>query len=69
MLVFARTMVDYVVIDTIGGFRYATLAVEIYNLNFGFLEQELAAPLAVLLAIITMGIMYSYLYLFRWRSS
>ena len=69
MLIFARIMVDYVVIETIGGFRHTTLAVEIYNLNFGFLAQELAAPLATLLALMTMGIMYSYIYLFRRRKA
>lgn len=67
MLVFARTMVDYVVIDTIGGYRFRTLSVEVYNLTFGFMEQELAAPMAVLLSVMTFIIMYSYLYLFRWR--
>lgn len=68
MLVFARTMVDYVVIDTIGGYRFRTLSVEVYNLTFGFMEQELAAPMAVLLSVLTFTIMYVYLYLFRWRT-
>ncbi len=67
ILVFARTMVDYVVIETIGGFRHSTLAVEIYNLNFGFFEPELAAPLAALLSVMTISMMYFYLYIFRWR--
>ncbi|MBI2114066.1 MAG: ABC transporter permease subunit [candidate division NC10 bacterium] len=67
VLVFSRVMVDYVVISLMGGYRYATLAVEVVNRYFGYLTYELAAALAVFLSTMTMAIMYGYLYWFRWR--
>jgi iron(III) transport system permease protein len=61
ILVFARTMVDYVVIETIGGSRNSTLAVEVYNLAFGFLSPEAAASLAAMLSLFTIVLMNGYL--------
>lgn len=68
VLVFSRAMVDYVVIQTIGGRNYSTLAVEVANRFFGYLSYELAAALAAVLSVMTMALMYGYLYWFRWRS-
>lgn len=66
-LVFASVMVNYVIVFLMGGTRYTTLAVEVVNRYFGYLYYELAAALAVFLSLLTMGIMYAYLFLLRRR--
>lgn len=68
VLVFSRVMVDYVIVQTIGGVRYTTLAVEVANRFFGYLEYGIPAALAILLSVLTMALMYGYLYWSRWRT-
>lgn len=68
VLVFSRVMVDYIIVQTIGGVRYSTLAVEVANRFFGYIEYGVPAALASLLSILTMALMYSYLYWTRWRA-
>ena len=67
VLVFSRVMVDYIIVQTIGGVRYSTLAVEVANRFFGYIEHGVPAALASLLSVLTMALMYTYLYWSRWR--
>lgn len=67
VLVFSRVMVDYIIVQTIGGVRYSTLAVEVANRFFGYLEYGTPAALAIVLSLLTMTLMYGYLYWSRWR--
>lgn len=67
ILIFARTMSNYVVVFLVGGTKYATLAVEVVDQYFGFFVTDFPAALAVFLSLMTMFVMYTYLFFYQRR--
>jgi ABC-type Fe3+ transport system permease subunit len=67
ILIFARIMANYVIVILLGGTKYSTLAVEIVDQYFGFYALDMPAALSVFLSLLTMFVMYFYLFFYQRR--